>query len=90
MSKHQQLSRRYARLGSMLTAICAILFVAASLQAAVAHESSAPDQLRPCAILEIRAATDESFSADQRDRAVPIQGVRERPGRAPSCLPSEP
>ncbi len=27
---------------------------------------------------------------DIKPHKVPIQGVRERPGRAPSCLPSEP
>ena len=53
----------------MLKATCAVLFVGASLPAAVARDSTPSARLRPCAILEIRAATGDSFSADQRDRA---------------------
>jgi hypothetical protein len=50
-----------------------------------------------CEVVGITARTLQRWrahqgleSGDGRPNAVPIQGVRERPGRAPSCLPSEP
>ena len=69
MTRHQRLSQRSARLSVMLTSACAVLFVVGNLPAAAAHDGTASDRLRPCAILEIRAATDESLSADQREQA---------------------